>query len=86
MLLLPGGTPKQILEKLNKDVNAAVHSPEMKMPLEKLGMIGLGDKSLEQLDAGHCASAVAPQLLRSRQVGGGGAELLLVAITAGAGL
>jgi tripartite-type tricarboxylate transporter receptor subunit TctC len=50
MLLAPGGTPQPILEKLNKDVNAAVHSPEMTSPLEKLGMIGLGDKSLEQLD------------------------------------
>ena len=50
MLLAPGGTPKPILEKLNKDVNAAVHSPEMNTPLEQLGMIGLGDKSLEQLD------------------------------------
>jgi tripartite-type tricarboxylate transporter receptor subunit TctC len=49
MLLAPGGTPKPILEKLNKDVNAAVHSPEMKTPLEKLGMIGLGEKSVEQL-------------------------------------
>jgi tripartite-type tricarboxylate transporter receptor subunit TctC len=50
MLLAPGGTPKPILEKLNKDVNAAVHSPEMKAPLEHLGMLGLGDKSLTQLD------------------------------------
>ena len=50
MLLAPGGTPKPILEKLNKDVNAAVHAPEMNTPLEKLGMIGLGDKSLAQLD------------------------------------
>jgi tripartite-type tricarboxylate transporter receptor subunit TctC len=50
MLLAPGGTPQPILEKLNKDVNAAVHSPEMKTPLETLGMIGLGDKSLMQLD------------------------------------
>jgi tripartite-type tricarboxylate transporter receptor subunit TctC len=49
-LLAPGGTPKPILEKLNKDVNAALHSPEMKAPLEQLGMIALGDKSLEQLD------------------------------------
>ena len=49
-LLAPGGTPKPILEKLNNDVNAAVHSPEMKTPLETLGMIGLGDKSLEQFD------------------------------------
>jgi tripartite-type tricarboxylate transporter receptor subunit TctC len=50
ILLAPGGTPKPILEKLNKDVNAAVQSPEMKGPLERLGMIGLGDKSLKQLD------------------------------------
>lgn len=50
MLLAPGGTPQPILEKLNKDVNAAVNSPEMKDPLAKLGMIGLGDKSLAQLN------------------------------------
>ncbi len=49
-LLAPGGTPKPILEKLNRDVNAAVHSPEMKKPLETLGMVGLGDKSLQQFD------------------------------------
>jgi tripartite-type tricarboxylate transporter receptor subunit TctC len=49
-LLAPGGTPQPILEKLNKDVNAAVHSPGMKEPLEKLGMVGLGDKSLQQFD------------------------------------
>ncbi|HUC50453.1 MAG TPA: tripartite tricarboxylate transporter substrate-binding protein [Xanthobacteraceae bacterium] len=50
MLLATGGTPRPILEKLNKDVNAAVQSPEMNTPLEKLGMIGLGNKSLEQLN------------------------------------
>jgi tripartite-type tricarboxylate transporter receptor subunit TctC len=50
-LLAPGGTPKPILEKLNRDVNAAVHADGMKAPLEQLGMIGQGDKSLEQLDA-----------------------------------
>jgi tripartite-type tricarboxylate transporter receptor subunit TctC len=49
-LLAPGGTPKPILEKLNKDVNAAVHSPAMKTPLETLGMVGLGDKSLQQFE------------------------------------
>jgi tripartite-type tricarboxylate transporter receptor subunit TctC len=49
-LLAPGGTPKPILEKLNKDVNAAVHSGGMKTPLENLGMVGLGDKSLAQFD------------------------------------
>ncbi len=49
-MLAPGGTPQPILEKLNKDVNAAVHSPGMKAPLEKLGMIGLGNKSLQEFD------------------------------------
>ncbi|HLH92594.1 MAG TPA: tripartite tricarboxylate transporter substrate binding protein [Xanthobacteraceae bacterium] len=49
-LLAPGGTPQPILEKLNKDVNAAVHAPGMKAPLDQLGMIGLGDKSLQQFD------------------------------------
>jgi tripartite-type tricarboxylate transporter receptor subunit TctC len=50
MLLAPAGTPKPILEKLNRDVNAAVNSQEMKAPLERLGMIGLGNMSLPQLD------------------------------------
>jgi tripartite-type tricarboxylate transporter receptor subunit TctC len=49
-LLAPGGTPKPILDKLNKDVNAAVHSPGMKTPLQTLGMVGLGDKSPEQFE------------------------------------
>jgi tripartite-type tricarboxylate transporter receptor subunit TctC len=49
-LLAPGGTPRPILDKLNKDVNAAVHSPGMKTPLETLGMVGLGDKSPEQFE------------------------------------
>jgi tripartite-type tricarboxylate transporter receptor subunit TctC len=49
-LLAPGGTPQPILEKLNTDVNAAVHSPAMNTPLQQLGMIALGDKSLPQLD------------------------------------
>jgi tripartite-type tricarboxylate transporter receptor subunit TctC len=47
-MLAPGGTPRPILEKLNRDVNAAVHSAAMKGPLDTLGMIGLGDKSLDQ--------------------------------------
>ena len=49
-LLAPGGTPKPILDKLNKDLNAAVHSPAMKGPLETLGMVPLGDKSVEQFN------------------------------------
>jgi tripartite-type tricarboxylate transporter receptor subunit TctC len=49
-LLAPGGTPKPILEKLNRDMNAVVQSPRMKAPLETLGMVGLGSKSLQQLD------------------------------------
>jgi tripartite-type tricarboxylate transporter receptor subunit TctC len=50
MLVAPGGTPQPILQKLNKNVNEIVHSPEMKTPLQNLGMIGLGDQSLKQLD------------------------------------
>lgn len=49
-LLAPGGTPKPILEELNKDANAAVHSPAMKARLDDLGMIGIGNQSLQQLD------------------------------------
>jgi tripartite-type tricarboxylate transporter receptor subunit TctC len=49
-LLAPGGTPKPILDKLNKDLNAAVHSAAMKGPLETLGMVPLGDKSVEQFN------------------------------------
>ena len=47
-LLAPGGTPRPILEKLNRDVNAAVQSSAMKGPLDTLGMIGLGNQSLDQ--------------------------------------
>lgn len=32
--LASGGMPRPTLEKLNEDVNAAVHSPQMKAPLE----------------------------------------------------
>jgi tripartite-type tricarboxylate transporter receptor subunit TctC len=49
-LLAPGGTPQPVLEKLNKDVNTAVHSAAMKGPLETLGMVPLGDKSLQQFN------------------------------------
>jgi tripartite-type tricarboxylate transporter receptor subunit TctC len=51
MLLAPGGTPRPILEKLNKNVNEIVHLPEMKTPLENLGMIPLGTGSLDELNA-----------------------------------
>jgi len=46
MLLAPGGTPQPILEKLNTDVNAAVHAPAMTAPLQKLGMIALAARRL----------------------------------------
>lgn len=49
-LLAPGGIPTPILDKLNKDVNDAVQSPQMKAPLEQLGMLALGDKSPTQID------------------------------------
>jgi len=49
-LLAPGGTPQPVLEKLNRDVNAAVHSEAMKKPLETLGMVPLGEKSVPQFE------------------------------------
>jgi tripartite-type tricarboxylate transporter receptor subunit TctC len=51
MLLAPGGTPKPILEKLNKNVHEIVHSPVMKEPLQNLGMIPIGKGSLDELNA-----------------------------------
>jgi tripartite-type tricarboxylate transporter receptor subunit TctC len=51
MLVAPGGTPRPILEKLNREVNAIVQSPDMKQPLENLGMIGIGKGSLDELNA-----------------------------------
>jgi tripartite-type tricarboxylate transporter receptor subunit TctC len=51
MLVAPGKTPQPILEKLNREVNAIVHMPEMKQPLENLGMIPIGKGSLKDLEA-----------------------------------
>jgi tripartite-type tricarboxylate transporter receptor subunit TctC len=49
MLVATGGTPKPILDKLNKAANAAVNSPEMKKPLENLGMLPIGKGSQDEL-------------------------------------
>jgi tripartite-type tricarboxylate transporter receptor subunit TctC len=51
MLIATGGAPPPILEKLNKEVNAIVHSSAMEKPLANLGMIPLGNKSLTELSA-----------------------------------
>ena len=51
MMVAPGGTPKPILEKLNADINAAVHSPDMEKPLLNLGMQPIGKGSLADLQA-----------------------------------
>jgi tripartite-type tricarboxylate transporter receptor subunit TctC len=51
MIVAPGGTPKPILEKLNKDANAAVNDAEVHKKLADMGMIPLGKQSLPQLDA-----------------------------------
>src|SRR4029079_16790040 len=50
MLVAPGGPPQPILEKLNREVNAAVQSPEMQKPLQDLGMLPIGKGSLKELD------------------------------------
>jgi len=51
MLVAPGGTPQPILDKLNKQVNEAVHSPEMKKPMDNLGMVAIGKGSAKELTA-----------------------------------
>jgi tripartite-type tricarboxylate transporter receptor subunit TctC len=51
MIVAPGGVPKPILEKLNKDANASVNDPEVHKKLSDMGMIPLGKKSLPELDA-----------------------------------
>jgi tripartite-type tricarboxylate transporter receptor subunit TctC len=51
MLVAPGGTPRPILEKLNKDANEAVRSSGMEQPLQNLGMIAIGTGSVDELSA-----------------------------------
>jgi len=47
---VPGGTPKEIVAKLNAAVNAAIAEPEVTKKLVDLGFIPIGKGSPEELD------------------------------------
>jgi tripartite-type tricarboxylate transporter receptor subunit TctC len=47
----PGNTPRPILEKLNGEVNAIVHTEEITKQFVALGIVPLGKGSLDDLNA-----------------------------------
>jgi tripartite-type tricarboxylate transporter receptor subunit TctC len=51
MLVAPGKTPLPILEKLNAEVNAIVHTEEITKQFVTLGLVPIGKGSLEELKA-----------------------------------
>jgi tripartite-type tricarboxylate transporter receptor subunit TctC len=51
MLVAPGNTPPPILEKLNAEVNAIVHTDEITRQFAALGIVPLGEGSLDELNA-----------------------------------
>ena len=51
MLVAPGETPRPILEKLNTEVNAIVHTDEITKQFVALGLVPIGKGSLPELDA-----------------------------------
>jgi tripartite-type tricarboxylate transporter receptor subunit TctC len=51
MLVAPGNTPRPILEKLNAEVNAIVHTDEITRQFAALGIVPLGEGSLGELNA-----------------------------------
>jgi len=51
MLVAPGNTPRPILEKLNAEVNAIVHTEEITKQFVAVGMVPLGKGSLDELNA-----------------------------------
>jgi tripartite-type tricarboxylate transporter receptor subunit TctC len=51
MLVAPGNTPLPILEKLNAEVNAIVHTEEISKQFMTLGIVPIGKGSLQELNA-----------------------------------
>ena len=51
MLVAPGNTPLPILEKLNAEVNAIVHTEEIIKQFITLGIVPIGKGSLKELNA-----------------------------------
>jgi tripartite-type tricarboxylate transporter receptor subunit TctC len=51
MLVAPGDTPRPILEKLNTEVNAIVHTDEVTRQFVATGLVPIGNGSLKELEA-----------------------------------
>ena len=51
MIVAPGGTPRPILEKLNKEINAIAQSDEVVKQFVAMGLVPLGKGSLSELSA-----------------------------------
>jgi len=51
MLVAPGHTPRPILERLNAEVNAIVHTKEIVDHFVALGLVPIGKGSLDELEA-----------------------------------
>jgi tripartite-type tricarboxylate transporter receptor subunit TctC len=51
MLVAPGNTPLTILEKLNVEVNAIVHTEEITKQFITVGLVPIGKGSLKELNA-----------------------------------
>jgi tripartite-type tricarboxylate transporter receptor subunit TctC len=51
MLVAPGNTPRPILEKLNAEVNAIVHTDEITKRFVTMGLVPIGKGSLDELGA-----------------------------------
>ena len=49
MMVAPGGTPRPILEKLNKEMNAIVNSAEVTKQFVDMGLVPIGKGSPEEL-------------------------------------
>jgi tripartite-type tricarboxylate transporter receptor subunit TctC len=49
MLVAPGHTPRPILERLNSEVNAAVHTKEITDQFVTVGLVPIGKGSLDEL-------------------------------------
>jgi tripartite-type tricarboxylate transporter receptor subunit TctC len=51
MLVAPGHTPRPILERLNAEVNAIVHTKEIADEFTTVGLVPIGKGSLDELEA-----------------------------------
>jgi len=51
MILAPAGTPRAIVEKLHKDINAVLADPDVRSRIAKAGMVPDGAGSLAELEA-----------------------------------